>query len=93
MSAAKRLPNLPQPLVEQLNFWHGFSLYQQGVQEQEPQTLQSAQATLPKFQEALRLLNASGQYPASVNVNLSQLLENANTYVEIQEAIIQRGGM
>lgn len=93
MSAAKRLPNLPQPLVEQLNFWHGFSLYQQGVQEQEPQTLQSAQSTLPKFQEALRLLNASGQYPSSVNVNLSQLVENANTYVEIQEAIIQRGGM
>lgn len=93
MGAAKQLPNLPQALVEQLNFWHGFSLYQQGVQEQEPQTLQSAQATLPKFQEALRLLNQSGAYPASVNVNLSQLLENANTYVEIQDAIIKRGGV
>lgn len=93
MGAAKQLPNLPQALIEQLNFWHGFSLYQQGVQEQAPQTLQTAEATLPKFREALRLLNASGNYPASVNVQLSQLVENANTYIEIQEAIIQRGGM
>ena len=92
LSAAKELPNLPQALVSQLNFWHGFSLYQQAVQEQEPQTLQTAQSTLPKFQQAQRLLNQSGEYPASVNVNLSQLLENANTYIEIQEAIIQRGG-
>jgi len=92
LSAAKQLPNLPAALVNQLNFWHGFSLYQQAVQEQEPQTLQTARATLPKFQEAQRLLNQSGEYPASVNVNLSQLLENANTYIEIQDAIIKRGG-
>lgn len=93
MSAAKQLPNLPQALVSQLNFWHGFSLYQQAVQEQEAQTLPTAQATLPKFQEAQRLLNQSGDYPSSVGVNLTQLLENANTYIEIQQAIIQRGGV
>lgn len=93
LSAAKELPNLPEELVNQLNFWHGFSLYQQAVQEQEPQTLQTAQATLPKFQEAQRLLNQSGDYPSTVGVDLSQLLENSNTYIEIQEAIIQRGGM
>ncbi|MEX2467972.1 MAG: tetratricopeptide repeat protein [Gemmatimonadota bacterium] len=93
LSAAKELPNLPESLVSQLNFWHGFSLYQLAVQEQEPQTLPTAEATLPKFQAAQRLLNASGDYPSTVNVNLSQLLENANTYIEIQEAIIERGGM
>ena len=37
------------------------------------------------------LLRESGDYPASVSVNLAQLLENATTYVEIQEAIIKRG--
>lgn len=92
MSAAKRLPGLPQPLINQLNFWHGFSLYQQAVAEQEPQTAETARATLPKFQEAQRLLQASGDYPSSVNVNLQQLMENTNTYIEIQEAIIHRGG-
>jgi hypothetical protein len=40
---------------------------------------------------AIALLNQSGDYPASVSVNLAQLLDNANTYVEIQDAIIKRG--
>ena len=91
LTAAKRLPNLSTTMTSQLNFWHGFSLYQAAVKEQEPQTLQTAQSTLPKFQEAIRLLQQSGDYPSTVNVNLAQLLENTNTYVEIQEAIIKRG--
>jgi len=91
MTAAKRLPNISQGMRNQLNFWHGFSLYSQGIAEQEPQTLESAQATLPKFQQALELFNQSGQYPASVNVNLQQLVEATNTYIEIQDAIIRRG--
>jgi tetratricopeptide (TPR) repeat protein len=91
LAAAKELPNLSQEMIHQLNFWHGFSIYQLAVKAQEPQSLQTAQASLPRFQEAMRLLSDSGAYPASVNVNLAQLLDNVNTYVEIQEAIIQRG--
>ena len=91
MAAAKRLPGLSEAMTNQLNFWHGFSLYQSAVKQQEPQTLETAQASLPKFQEAIRLLQSSGDYPSTVNVNLAQLLENTNTYVEIQEAIIRRG--
>ena len=91
MSAAKRLPNLSEAMVSQLNFWHGYSVYQIAVQEQEPQTLASAQSSLPKFNEAISLLQQSGDYPSSVNVNLAQLLENAQTYIDIQDAIIRRG--
>ncbi len=91
MSAAKRLPNLSAEMMNQLNFWHGYSIYSAAVAEQEPQTLQSAQATLPKFQQAVELLQQSGDYPSTVNVNLQQLLENASTYIEIQDAIIKRG--
>ncbi len=91
MAAAKRLPNLQPAMINQLNFWHGYSIYSQAVAEQEPQTLQSAQATLPKFRQAVELLQQSGDYAAGVNVNLQQLLENAATYIEIQDAIIKRG--
>jgi tetratricopeptide (TPR) repeat protein len=91
MTAAKELPGLSEAMTSQLNFWHGFSVYQQAFAEQEPQTLASAQATLPRFHAAIALLNQSGDYPASVSVNLAQLLDNANTYVEIQDAIIKRG--
>jgi len=92
MEAAKRLPNLGPAMRNQLNFWHGYSLYQQAVSEQEAQTLATAQATLPKFRRAAELLQQSGDYPSTVNVNLTQLLENTQTYIEIQDAIIKRGG-
>jgi tetratricopeptide (TPR) repeat protein len=91
MTAAKQLPNVPEAMRNQLNFWHGYSLFQSAMAEQQPQTLQTAQATLPKFREALQLFNQSGNYPASVNVNIAQLVDNANTYIEIQDAIIRRG--
>jgi len=91
MSAAKQLPNLDEEMTNQLNFWHGFSIYQMAVAEQEPNTLGTAQSSLPKFNQAVELLRASGGYPASVNVNLQQLLDNAATYIEIQDAIIKRG--
>jgi tetratricopeptide (TPR) repeat protein len=91
MAAGKRIPNVSADMMAQLNFWHGFSIYQKAVADQEAQTLATAQATLPRFNEAVRLLQQSGSYPASVNVNLQQLLENAATFIEIQEAIIKRG--
>jgi tetratricopeptide (TPR) repeat protein len=91
MTMAKELPGLGEGMVSQLNFWHGFSIYQSAVVEQEPQTIGSAQSTLPKFRAAMELLGQSGDYPSTVSVNLTQVLENLTTYVEIQEAIIKRG--
>ena len=91
MAAAKQLPNLNAEMTNQLNFWHGYSLFQGAMKEQEPQTLQTAQATLPRFQQALQLLQRSGNYASTVNVPLDQLMNNVNTYIEIQEAIIKRG--
>ena len=91
MVGAKELPDLGEAMVSQLSFWHGFSVYQAAVLQQAPQTIETAEATLPKFRTAMDLFNQSGAYPASVNVNLGELLANANTYVEIQDAIIKRG--
>ena len=90
--AAKELPAISQSMTNQLNFWHAFSLYRAAIAQQEPQTLETANATLPRFNEAMRLFQNSGDYPASVNVNLQQLMDNTNTYIEIQDAIIRRGG-
>ena len=91
MSAAKELPDLSEEMLSQLNFWHGFSVYQAAVLQQAPTTLATARATLPLFRSALALLNQAGGYPASVGVNLTELVTNVNTYVEIQDAIIKRG--
>ena len=92
ISAAKQLPDLGSMMTSQLNFWHAYSLYQGGVQEQEPQTLATAQATLPKFQQALSLFAEAEEYAASQpSITIEQFLNNTNTYIEIQDAIIKRG--
>jgi len=92
LSAAKQLPNLSSGMMSQLNFWHGYALYTGAVKEQEPQTLETAKSTLPKFQRAVELFQQGEEYAASQpSITLSQFLTNANTYIEIQEAIIKRG--
>ncbi len=78
LSAAKQLPNLSSGMKSQLNFWHGYALYTGAVKEQEPQTLETAQATLPKFQRAVELFQQGGEYAASQpSITLSQFLTNA----------------
>ncbi len=91
VAAAKEMPNLSTELQHQLNFWHGYSIYQAALAEQKPATVETAKSTLPKFQNALKLLQQVGDYPRTVNVNMDQFLTGVNTYIEIQEAIIKRG--
>jgi TolA-binding protein len=90
-TAGKRLVDMSHPLYEQLSFWHGFALYSQGVEVQAAQTLASAQIALPMFEQALDLFAYAGDYPTSVNVNMTQLVQAASTYIEIQNAVIRRG--
>ena len=80
-------------MAEQVNFWLGYSIFNQAVARQEAQTLETAQATLPRFQEALRLFQNASGYAARQNMEdtRQQLIGNVNTYIEIQEAIIRRG--
>lgn len=78
---------------QKLNFWLGYSLFQQARAQQEPQTLETAQSTLPRFQEALRMIQSCGDYAQRNNLesNRQELLTATNTYIEIQDAIIKRG--
>lgn len=92
IAAAKQLPDLSPMMTSQLNFWHAYSLYNGCVKEQEPHTLASAQATLPKFQEAAQLFEQAREYAATqASINLAQYLTNTQTYIEIQQAIIKGG--
>jgi len=91
-TAAAQLPNLSSMMNSQLNFWHAYALYTGGVKDQQAQTLATAQATLPKFQQAIRLFGQAKEYADSQpSISLTQFLTNTQTYVEIQEAIVKRG--
>jgi tetratricopeptide (TPR) repeat protein len=78
---------------QELDFWLGYALFQSARAQQEPNTLETAQATLPKFQEVLRLMQGCAGYAQRNNreSNRQELLTATGTFIEIQEAIIKRG--
>lgn len=74
------------------NFWRGYIRFEQAKAAHEPMTAASAQRAKPLFQRALELFRASQgyeQYHASANVG--QLIENAQRFIEIEDALIRRG--
>ncbi len=93
IETAKSEFEVSDQMSSQLNFWHGWSLYNHGLGLQEPSTLDSARQSLPVFQEALRLFELGRAYAATMDsINLPDILSATQTYVEIQDAIIRRGG-
>jgi tetratricopeptide (TPR) repeat protein len=69
------------------NFFHGYALIQINQARQEPQTCQSARQTLPEFQRARQLLQNAAAYQQQDQARRG-LIENANQFIEIQEAIL-----
>lgn len=92
---AKTLP-IQDPMVRsQLDFWHGFGIFNQAIRLAEPENLQSAQRTLPMFRQALELFRAGQAWATSpqsqVRNNYAQYIANTEQYIEIQELLIRRG--
>jgi len=78
---------------EQYDFWHAYSLYNIGIVAQQPENVDSAERSLPMFREALSLFQrAKGYADRTPSINYAQFSEASTTYIEIQEAIIKRGG-
>ena len=75
-------------LLSQINFFHGYALFRIGEAAQQASTVESAQATIPIFREALVLFNGAQEYGAARQ--LDQLIAAANQMVLIQESIIAR---
>lgn len=77
-----------------VNFFHGMVLYYRGIELGKPETAASAKVALPLFQKALELFKQSGAYGES-SANSAKALQDhinaAQTYIEIQEALIKRG--
>ena len=77
---------------QEFDFWHGYTLYNQAIQAQAPQTLESAREALPVFEQARDLLNAGRAAAGRSGVNIQQLLDAVSQYIEIQQVIIRRYG-
>ena len=76
----------------QFDFWHGWTIYHQAMEAQEPQDLESAQRAMPMFEQARDLFNAGRPFARQSGMNLQQILDAVNQYIEIQTVIIRRFG-
>jgi len=92
LSSIAGISGMSADVMHQINFWNGYAMMQSAQAEQSPRNLESARATLPKFQRIRELFsNANvGDYPASVNVNMAELRAAVDQFIEIQERIILR---
>lgn len=91
IEAAKEF-DVSEEVNEELNFFHGWSLVQYAEQVQEPGTLQAAQTSLPMFQEAREHLQAGRAHAERTGQDFQELMNYVDTYISIQEAVIQREG-
>jgi tetratricopeptide (TPR) repeat protein len=94
MTAAKGIPNISSNMREQLNFWHGFSVFQQTrplIPAEGQPTVEQARAAQPGFQQTKELFTAAGGYPQRANVDMATLMSGVDQYLEICEIIIRRG--
>ncbi|MDE2764235.1 MAG: tetratricopeptide repeat protein [Gemmatimonadota bacterium] len=85
---------LPDRMRGQLDYFQAYSLYLIAELEQKPETVQSAQRTLPKFREVVRLLglpHVVDYARASQAKHLQQLSDNTQQFIAIQKAVIQKG--
>ena len=80
-------------IQEKYDFWHAYSLYNIGLVAQQPENVDSAERSLPMFREALALFQQGRGYAdRTPGISHAQFSEGSTTYIEIQEAIIKRGG-
>ncbi len=91
LEAARGIPGLSSDTNQQINFWLAFSIMQGTIPQQEARTIETARASLPKFERARELFQQVGSYPSKVRIDLGQLVTAVDQYIEIQETIIRRG--
>ena len=78
---------------QEFDFWHAYFLLQQAREEEKPQTVETARATLPKFQQARDLFEASRPYAQQrPNLKLDNLIQATVQYIDREQYIIENAG-
>lgn len=87
---------LSENVSGQIDFWYAWAYYNQVVALAAPETLASAELTLPKFQEVRQILAQENvgvyvQTSASLTGHRTTVRDAAEQYIAVQEALIKRG--
>ena len=83
--------NVSSATRSELDFWHGWAIYHQAIPMEAPQNAESANQTKPMFEQAKQLFTSGRSYAATAGVNVQQIMDAVDTYIEIQTVLIRRG--
>ena len=76
---------------EQYDFWHGYSIFTLAIEAQTAEDVAGANRSLPMFRQALGLFQeGKGYADRTASIEYQVYVDNTNTYIEIQDAIIRR---
>ena len=76
---------------QQYDFWHGYSIFTLAIEAQTAEDVAGANRSLPMFRQALGLFQeGKGYADRTASIEYQVYVDNANTYIEIQDAIIRR---
>jgi len=90
---AKGLDGISDGFRSQVNFFHGFALYDQANRVlQQDSSLQASQRFLPLLREAQGYLSQGQAYAAQSNQNVAQIQGAVGQWIEVAEAVIAREG-
>ena len=90
-------PGLSEMVLGRLDFYKAFCIYLVAEKQSAPENIESARATLPRFQEAQELLalpHVAGWVEtsqAATRKSFQDMRGGVVQYIEIQQAIIKRG--
>lgn len=91
--AAKGLEGVSDAFLSQVNFFHGYALFQPADTALRTDTsLEASQRYLPVLREAQGYLRQGEAYARQANQNIDQILEAIDIWIETAEAVIARSG-
>ena len=87
---------VPEELSGRTDFFYGYALYRQAEILEKPETVESAQLTLPKFKQVQQILNqanvaAFADTEESFKSTVAEVLEKTERFIIRQERVIERG--
>jgi len=90
---AKGIEGISAGFRSQVNFFHGFALYDQANRVlQQDNSLQASQRFLPLLREAQGYLSQGEAYAAQSNQNVGQIQGAVSQWIEVAQAVIAREG-
>ena len=87
---------VPEGLSGRTDFWYGYAIFKEAEIQEKPETVASAELTLPKFKQVQQILGQANvaayiELQPSLRTNLAEVRGATEQFIIRQERVIERG--